>query len=105
MKDVIKAAKTCREIGIKTGAFYIIGFPGEKKDNMRRTVDFALWLEKEYGAGIHIFIATPSIGTRLYEECKRKGYIREELSSALSPKLDKPVVNRSLKLKISHLST
>ena len=81
LKDVVKAAKTCKEIGLKTGAFYIIGFPGEKKENMLRTVDFALWLEKEYGVGIHVFVATPSIGTKLYEECKRKGYIREDLSS------------------------
>lgn len=81
LKDVVKASKKCKEIGLKTGAFYIIGFPGEKKENMQRTVDFALWLEKEYGVGVHMFIATPSIGTRLYEECKRKGYIREDLSS------------------------
>jgi anaerobic magnesium-protoporphyrin IX monomethyl ester cyclase len=81
LKDVVKAAKNCKEIGLKTGAFYIIGFPGETKENMLRTVDFALWLEKEYGVGIHMFLATPSIGTKLYEECKRKGYIRKDLSS------------------------
>jgi len=81
LKDVVKAAKACKEIGLKTGAFYIIGFPGETKENMLRTVDFALWLEKEYGVGIHMFVATPSIGTRLYEECIRKGYIKKDLSS------------------------
>ena len=81
LRDVITAAETCKEIGLKTGAFYIIGFPGEKKENMSQTVNFALWLEKKYGVGIHFFVATPSIGTRLYEECKRKGYIKEDLSS------------------------
>ena len=81
LKDVIKAAKTCKEIGLKTGAFYIVGFPGEKRENMLRTVDFALWLEKEFGVGIHMFVATPSVGTRLYEECKQKGFIKENLSS------------------------
>ncbi len=81
LKDVVKTAKECKEIGLKTGAFYIIGFPGEKRENMLRTVDFALWLEKEYGVGIHMFAATPSIGTRLYKECQEKGYIKKELTS------------------------
>ena len=80
LKDVVKAAKICKEIGLKTGAFYIIGFPGEKKRNMVQTVEFALWLEKEYGVGIHMFFATPSIGTKLFEECKQKGYIKGDLS-------------------------
>lgn len=81
LKDVIKAAKTCKEIGLKTGAFYVIGFPGEKKENMLSTVNFALWLEQKYGVGVHMFVATPSIGTRLYEECTKKGYIKKDLSS------------------------
>ena len=34
LKDVIKFAENCKKIGLKTGAFYVIGFPGEKKENM-----------------------------------------------------------------------
>jgi len=80
LEDVIKFAKMCKKIGLKTGGFYIIGFPGEKKENMMKTVDFALTLKKEFDVGMHLFFATPSYGTRLYEECKKKGYIRENLS-------------------------
>jgi anaerobic magnesium-protoporphyrin IX monomethyl ester cyclase len=80
LKDVVRVAKTCKAIGLKTGAFYIIGFPGEKRENMLRTVDFALRLEKEYGVGIHLFFATPSVGTRLYEQCMQKGYIKKDSS-------------------------
>jgi anaerobic magnesium-protoporphyrin IX monomethyl ester cyclase len=78
---VPKVAKACKDIGLKTGAFYIIGFPGEKKENMLKTVNLALTLRREFNVGMHLFVATPSIGTRLYEDCKRKGYIREDLSS------------------------
>jgi magnesium-protoporphyrin IX monomethyl ester (oxidative) cyclase len=81
LKDVMRVVKTCKKIGLKTGAFYIIGFPGEKKENMATTVDFALALRKEFDVGMHLFIATPSVGTRLYEESKQKGYIRENLTS------------------------
>jgi magnesium-protoporphyrin IX monomethyl ester (oxidative) cyclase len=77
---VVEVAKICRDIGLKTGAFYIIGFPGEKKEDMQKTVDFALRLKRDFDVGMHLFYATPSFGTRLYKECKAKGYIQENLS-------------------------
>jgi anaerobic magnesium-protoporphyrin IX monomethyl ester cyclase len=80
LKDVMKVAKMCKEIGLKTGAFYIIGFPGEKKENMLRTVELALRLKRDFDVGMHLFYATPSYGTRLYEECAQKGYIQENLT-------------------------
>jgi len=81
LRKVLEVAKTCKALGLKTGAFYIIGFPGEKRENMIKTVDFALRLRVDYDVGMHLFVATPSIGTRLYEECKQKGYIQENLTS------------------------
>jgi anaerobic magnesium-protoporphyrin IX monomethyl ester cyclase len=80
LNRVVEFAKNAKEIGLKTGAFYIIGFPGETKENMQRTVDFALELKRKYDMGMHLFAATPSYGTRLYEECKAKGYLPEDLS-------------------------
>lgn len=79
LKRVVEVAKICKNIDLKTGAFYIIGFPGEKKENMQKTVDFALKLKRDYDVGMHLFMATPSYGTRLYEECKSKGYIKNNL--------------------------
>jgi magnesium-protoporphyrin IX monomethyl ester (oxidative) cyclase len=79
LNKVVKVAKICKDIDLKTGAFYIIGFPGEKKETMQKTVDFALKLKRDYDVGMHLFMATPSYGTRLYEECKTKGYIQENL--------------------------
>jgi magnesium-protoporphyrin IX monomethyl ester (oxidative) cyclase len=80
LNRVVEVAKICKDIGLKTGGFYIIGFPGEKKENMQKTVDFALKLKRDYDVGMHLFAATPSYGTKLYEECKSKGYIKEDLS-------------------------
>ena len=77
---VVEVAKICRDIGLKTGAFYIIGFPGEKKEDMQKTVDFALRLKRDFDVGMHLFYATPSFGTRLFKECKAKGYIQEDLT-------------------------
>ncbi len=80
LKDVIKFAENCKKIGLKTGAFYVIGFPGEKKENMMKTVEFALMLKRKYDVGMHLLFATPSYGTRLYEECQKKNYIRKSLT-------------------------
>jgi magnesium-protoporphyrin IX monomethyl ester (oxidative) cyclase len=81
LKKVVKVAKMCKEIGLSTAAFYIIGFPGEKKEHMLKTVEFALRLKKEYDVGMLLHVATPSLGTRLYKECIEKGYIQEDLTS------------------------
>jgi anaerobic magnesium-protoporphyrin IX monomethyl ester cyclase len=81
LKTVVEVAKMCKEIGISTAAFYIIGFPGEKKEHMLRTVELALRLKKEYDVGMLLHVATPSLGTRLYKECKEKGYIQGDLTS------------------------
>jgi anaerobic magnesium-protoporphyrin IX monomethyl ester cyclase len=80
LNRVVEFAKNARKIGLKTGAFYIIGFPGETKENMQRTVDFALELKRKYDVGMHLFAATPSFGTKLYEECKAKNYLPEDIS-------------------------
>jgi anaerobic magnesium-protoporphyrin IX monomethyl ester cyclase len=81
LKTVVEVAKMCKEIGINTAAFYIIGFPGEKKEHMLRTVELALRLKKEYDVGMLLHVATPSLGTRLYKECKENGYIQGDLTS------------------------
>ncbi len=80
LNRVVEFAKNAQYIGLKTGAFYIIGFPGETKENMQRTVDFALDLKRRYDVGMHLFAATPSYGTRLYDECKAKGYLPADLT-------------------------
>lgn len=81
LKDVVKVAKMCKEIGINTAAFYIIGFPGEKKEHMQKTIELALRLKAEYDVGMLLHVATPSLGTRLYKECIEKGYIQRDLTS------------------------
>ncbi len=80
LNAVVNVAEMCKKIRLNTAAFYIIGFPGEKKEDMLKTVDFALKLKKEYDVGMLLHVATPSCGTRLYYECKKNGYIQENLT-------------------------
>lgn len=80
LKAVVNVAKMCKTLGLKTGGFYAIGFPGEKKENMMKTVEFALSLKREYDVGMHLFVATPNYGTKVYDVCKEKGYLERELT-------------------------
>jgi len=80
LERVVEFARNAKQIGLKTGAFYIVGFPGETMENMQRTVDFALMLKQKYDVGMHLFTATPTYGTRLYEQCVKNGYLEVDLS-------------------------
>jgi len=62
----------CRNNGIRTCGFFIIGYPGETFDDVMRTLDFANTLPLD---DRHIYIATPYPGTPLYDLCKREGYL------------------------------
>ena len=80
LANVVGVAKICKKIHLNSAGFYVIGFPGETKENMNQTVDFALRLKREYDFGMHLLIATPSYGTKLYEECVKLGYLKRELT-------------------------
>lgn len=80
LEDVVNMAQMCKGTGIKLAAFFVIGFPGEREENMQRTIKFALQLKKEYGVNMCLLVATPLYGTRLYDICREKGYLTQELT-------------------------
>jgi anaerobic magnesium-protoporphyrin IX monomethyl ester cyclase len=72
LSQVEDAAERIRRKGIGSYGFFIIGFPGETKDQIRNTLDFASRLKLNR---ISTFIANPLPGTELYEMALSKGYI------------------------------
>jgi len=68
--DLQKARETTRLIhqaGIRTNAFYIFGFPGETRGQMKETFRFARQVKTNMA---YFFIANPLPGTELYEKAK-----------------------------------
>lgn len=65
-----------RSEGILSCGFFIVGYPGETKDDIRRTLDYANALPLDQR---NIYIATPYPGTRLYEHCREKGWLRYDV--------------------------
>ena len=61
-----------KSIGIETCGFFIIGYPGETRENVQTTLDYANSLPLNQR---NIYIATPYPGTRLHDDCVREGWI------------------------------
>ncbi len=62
---------------IDFAANFIMGFPGETWDEIRKTIKFAEEFDADY---TKIFIATPLPNTELYEVAREKGYLKENFS-------------------------
>ncbi len=80
LNDVISAADACKKVGLGLYTFFVIGMPGEKKEDIARTFKYSWMLLKRYGATSHFSIATPLIGTRLHKLCKDNGYLCKDVS-------------------------
>lgn len=75
LDQVEQAAVRIRKKGIGSYGFFIIGFPGETKEQIRKTLDFSRRLDLDR---ISCFIFNPLPGTPLFDECVAKGYINPE---------------------------
>ncbi len=62
----------CRDTGVITRTYFILGFPGETREHMQETVDFILQLPSDWSV---ISQAGPLIGTKMYEQLLERGDI------------------------------
>jgi len=69
-----EAARRIKDHGIETAGYFIIGFPGETKDQVRRTLDLAVSLALDR---VYIFMYTPLPGTPLAEQAVAEGLVRD----------------------------
>jgi radical SAM superfamily enzyme YgiQ (UPF0313 family) len=84
LKTLKKTVVLAKKEGIDVGAYFIFGFPGETKQDMEKTVQFARKLRK-LGATHFLFnIATPIYGTDLYDQAKRGNFLKETITDSLS---------------------
>jgi magnesium-protoporphyrin IX monomethyl ester (oxidative) cyclase len=72
VREINRAA---REMGIFRMAYFIIGFPGETKEQIMDTIRFARELRLDLSV---IFIYNPLPGSDLFQECLKRGYITEK---------------------------
>ncbi len=71
-------AKSCKELGIAIHGDYIIGLPGETKESIERTIEFAKELDSET---IQVSIAHAYPGTEFYDYAAQHNYLAAEASA------------------------
>lgn len=67
--------REARELGIFRVAYFIIGFPGETKNQIMDTVKFSRELRLDLSA---LFRYNPLPGSELFKECVKRGFVTEE---------------------------
>ncbi len=94
LKKVENAVAAARKVGIEVGCFFILGFPGETKEDIKATIAFARKLRKLGADRFYFSYATPLYGTELYEQVKRAGYLKpgltDEALAAVEPLIETP---------------
>ena len=68
--------KTIKAMGMHADGIFMIGYPGETTGDIDKTLEFANSLSLD---NVTFCIATPFPGTALYDDCLKKGYIREDM--------------------------
>ncbi len=68
------ALSNMRAAGIRSFAFFILGYPGETPASLDRTIDYAIDLDPDFA---NFYPAVPYPGTELYAKAKREGLLRD----------------------------
>ena len=69
------AIRNMRAAGIRSFAFFIMGYPGETPASLERTIEYAIELDPDFA---NFYPAVPYPGTDLYAKAKRDGMITDE---------------------------
>ena len=64
--------RNCKKLGITIHGAFIMGLPGETRETIRDTIEYAKKLDLE---SIQVSLASPYPGTEFYEQCRREGWI------------------------------
>ena len=73
VREIENAFKLCREIGIHTVAYFMIGTPTERsRDDVMDTIAYSIALDPDF---VMFNVLTPFPGTTLYDEGERDGVL------------------------------
>lgn len=84
IQQIKQAVDFCNKLEIRTVGTFIIGFPGETKESILKTIDFAKSLNLDYAS---FNVAAPLFGAKFRKEVIGKGWADEkdiEMESAKS---------------------
>jgi hopanoid biosynthesis associated radical SAM protein HpnJ len=71
--------KDCHKLGLKVHGDFILGLPGESRESIRRTIEFAKELDTET---IQVSVAHAYPGTELYDGMLQAGFLQRDKAMA-----------------------
>lgn len=71
-EQALRAVESTRQAGIKTVGHFILGLPGETKESLESTIEYARNLPLDLA---QFYCAVPFPGSRLYEQARQEGWI------------------------------
>ncbi|MCW1309769.1 MAG: radical SAM protein [Candidatus Nanoarchaeia archaeon] len=71
-RQIEKAIKMCKKVGIETFCFFMLGYPTETEKEMKKTIDFAIKLNPDWAM---FSITTPYPETELYKFAGELGLV------------------------------
>ncbi len=69
------AIENMRRAGIRSFGFFILGYPGDTRESLERTVDYAIDLGPDFA---NFYPAVPYPGTELYAKATAKGWLASD---------------------------
>lgn len=72
LKNIEFAFKRCRQAGLQTFAYFMVGYLGENEQAFEKTISLSIKLDPDY---VMFTIATPYPTTRLFEESCKAGLV------------------------------
>jgi len=81
LEKVIETMKNLAELEIPVALYWMLGLPGETKQDIEASIELAIKLRTIHPMGYSSFsIFTPFKGTKLYDVCLENGYFTHELA-------------------------
>jgi hopanoid biosynthesis associated radical SAM protein HpnJ len=74
-EQAIQFSKDCKKLGLSIHGAFIMGLPGETKETIRETIQFAKDMDLN---SIQASLASPYPGTEFYTMCKEQGWINSD---------------------------
>jgi radical SAM superfamily enzyme YgiQ (UPF0313 family) len=72
----LRAARICRQAGLRVGGSFIIGSPGETRDDVMQTYEF---IRKSGIIGGDVYVLIPYPGTEVWEYAKQRGLVSDRM--------------------------
>jgi hopanoid biosynthesis associated radical SAM protein HpnJ len=74
-EQAIQFTKDCKKLGLSIHGAFIMGLPGETRETIRETIEFAKCLDLN---SIQASLASPYPGTEFWDLCKKEGWVASE---------------------------